>query len=103
MLVTKSKTGTWLALAICFGTLTAYGFLLITLELPLTASQAVNALVDSRGAAVDKGRHAPTSPRSHAFGTMAMKPLCSRMAISCRVHDRPVKWEVKREGIFNLG
>ena len=53
MLVTKGKTGTWLALAVCFGTLTADGFLLITLELPLTASQAVWASVDSRGAPVD--------------------------------------------------
>ena len=41
VLVTKSETGTWLALTICFGTLTTDGFLLITLELPLTASQAV--------------------------------------------------------------
>ena len=49
MLVTKGKTRTWLALAICFGTLTADRFLLITLELPLTASQAISASVDSRG------------------------------------------------------
>ena len=40
VLVTKSETGTWLALTIRFGTLSADGFLLITLELPLTASQA---------------------------------------------------------------
>lgn len=48
VLVPKSETGAWLTLAIGLNTLTADGFLLITLELPLTASQA-------------------TSPRSHAF------------------------------------
>lgn len=47
MLVTKSKSGTWLALAICFGALTTDRFLFITLELPLTASQAVQVSVGS--------------------------------------------------------
>ena len=58
VLVTKSETGTWLTLAICFGALTADGFLLITLELPLTASQAILVLasVESEGAPVDQGR-----------------------------------------------
>lgn len=56
MLVTKCKAGTWLALAIRFGTLAADGFLLITLELPLTASQAVQVSIDGRGAQVDNGR-----------------------------------------------
>ena len=55
MLVTKSKSGTWLALAICFGTLTADRLLFITLELPLTASQAVPASVSSRSAAGKQG------------------------------------------------
>ena len=64
MLVTKSKTGTWLALAVCFGTLTADGFLLITLELPLTASQAVYKSGKSRGARADKGRHTIQSETS---------------------------------------
>jgi len=39
--MTKRKTSTRLALAVGFGTLRAYGFLLVTLELPLPASQAV--------------------------------------------------------------
>ncbi len=64
MLVTKCKTGTWLALAICFGTLTADRFLLITLELPLTASQAVYKSGKSRGARVDKDRHTNQSETS---------------------------------------
>lgn len=41
MLVTKGQASTGLTVAICFATLAANGFLLITLELPLTASQAV--------------------------------------------------------------
>jgi len=41
VLMTKRKTSTRLALAVGFGTLRAYGFLLVTLELPLPASQAV--------------------------------------------------------------
>ncbi len=65
MLVTKSKTGTWLALAVCFGTLTADGLFLITLELPLTASQAVDWSVEDQG--VPARGDAPTSPRPHAF------------------------------------
>ena len=49
VLVTKRKAGTGLTMAICFGTLPANGFLLVTLELPLTASQAVRNQFWSRG------------------------------------------------------
>ena len=40
MLVTKGDTSTGLAFAVAFSTLPAYRFMLIALELPLTASQA---------------------------------------------------------------
>lgn len=58
--MTKGKSGTWLALAICFGTLAADRFLFITLELPLTASQAVPVSISSRGALGEQGQtHQP--------------------------------------------
>ena len=67
MLVTKSETRTGLTLAICFGTLTADGFLFITLELPLTASQAgfeVSLGIPIRGARVETGRRTNQSETS---------------------------------------
>ena len=84
MLVTKSETRTRLTLTICFGTLTADGFLFITLELPLTASQAVWRSVDnSRCMSRHRQTHQPVRD---------LIPMeCSRMAMSCRVHGGEVE------------
>ena len=39
----------------------------------------------------------PTSPGPHAFRMMAIMPLCSNMALPCRVDDGRVKKFVKEE------
>ena len=78
VLVTKGETRTGLALTICFGTLTADGFLFITLELPLTASQAVWRSVDSLRC-MSRCRQTYQPVRD------LMPRGCSRMAIACRV------------------
>jgi len=57
VLVTKREAGTGLTMAICFGTLPANGFLLVTLELPLTASQAVRSQFWSRGLGILRAYH----------------------------------------------
>ena len=64
MLVAESKTGAWLALTTCFDTLAAGRFLLVTLELPLTASQAMSALVEGTSTQVDKLRRTNQSETS---------------------------------------
>lgn len=76
MLMTKRQTGAGLTTAIRFGTLAANWFLLVTLELPLTASQAVVMLVWLTVQRSDSARSLPSCARPHTGVCFAIE-LCA--------------------------